>query len=304
MGQNLIALADELGLRFPGARPIAPVKVLGSGFEGFVIETASGIMFKVARGPEARERLELECSLLREVATRLPVRVPVPQWQAFDLAGAPHGIVGYRKLEGAPLDAAPLTGGRARTLGVQIGGFLAALHAVKPTELEAALPTFDPHRLLKPALVAATRDALAPHATEDELLALDNWFARARERFSCDSDRFVLTHGDLWYENLLAAPGPRLTGVLDWSNSALSHRSRDFAPLIYTGSEFLDAVAHAYAEATGHEPGELLAQAPAFLTLRELLGLQWAQKHDSGEVPDAIGKVISLLRRGLLQEAP
>src|SRR5919198_5823523 len=303
MGQNLMTLADELGLRFPDARPIAPVKVLGSGFESRVIETPSGIVFKVARGPEARERLELECSLLREAATRLPVRVPVPQWQAFDLASAPHGIVGYKKLEGAPLDAAPLTGGRARTLGVQIGGFLAALHAVKPTELEAALPTFDPHRLLEPSLVAATRDALAPHATEDELLALDNWFARARERFSCDSDRFVLTHGDLWYENLLAAPGPRLTGVLDWSNAALSHRARDFGPLIYKGSEFLDAVARAYAGATGHEPEDLLAQAPAFLTLRELLGLQWAQKHDSREVPDAIEKVISLLRGGLLQEA-
>jgi aminoglycoside phosphotransferase (APT) family kinase protein len=296
---DLTALAAELAVRFPEAQPVAPLKVLGSGFGSLVLETSGGVVFKVARSRLVSERFDWEASLLREIAALVPVRVPEPRWRAASVPGAPYGIVGYEKLPGAPLAAVPLTGEPARTLGVQIGRFLAALHALRPSELATALPTFDPNVLLTPVFVADARDLLRTHVTTAELRLLDESFERLRRVGADDGDSFVLTHGDLWYENLLVSSGSRLSGVLDWSSAGRSHRARDFAPLTYNGPEFLEAVARAYAEVSGCDAAELLTQVPPILVLRELLGLQWAQEHDNGEVTDATGKVVALLRSSI-----
>jgi aminoglycoside phosphotransferase (APT) family kinase protein len=300
---DLTALATELACRFPDTQPVAPLNVLGSGFGSLVLETSSGVVFKVARSRLVSERFDWEASLLRDIAALMPVGVPEPQWRASKLVGAPYGIVGYKKLAGAPLAAVPLTGKRGRTLGVQVGRFLAALHALQLSELATVLPIFDPNDVLTPTFLTEARDLLRTQLTDDELGLLDGLFARLRHVGSTDGDSFVLTHGDLWYENLLVASGSRLSGVLDWSSAARSHRARDFAPLTYNGREYLEAAAHSYAEVSGCDAAELLTQVPPILLLRELLGLQWAQQRDSVEVPDATVKVAALLRSTILRDA-
>lgn len=234
--------------------------------------------------------------MLAELAESLPLALPVPQWQAFDLASAPHGISGHRKLPGAPLDSELLTGARARGIAGQIAEFLVALHEFQPTELTASLPVLDPQQALTADFCASARAALELQPTKDEVRALDAWFADAPAAFR-SSDPRVITHGDLWYENLLVQAGSRVTGVLDWSAVALSEPARDLAPLTYNGIDFLAATSRAYAEATRQDAEELRARAGEFLLLRELTGLVWAAHHDAGELPDAVGKVVSLLRR-------
>ncbi len=96
MDANLTRLASDLSVRFPDARPIAPVRVVGSGFESLVIESASGVVFRIARDADTAARFSLERLLLEELAPRLPVSVPSPRWQTSGLLDAPHGVTGTR----------------------------------------------------------------------------------------------------------------------------------------------------------------------------------------------------------------
>lgn len=296
MELDLGKLVHELAARFPEVRPIAPLEVLGSGFGNLVLETASGVVFRIARDSATGARFRLEQALLTELADRLRVALPVPQWQAFDLSAAPHGASGHRKLRGAPLDSAPLAGARARRLGGQIAELLVAVHRIRPTELATPLPTLEPGRVLTDDFTASVRAALVLDATDEDIRALDEWLAKAPQALAV-SGRPVLTHGDLWYENLLVEAGPRLTGVLDWSAAAFSEPARDLAPLAYNGEKLVAATAGAYAVATGGDAEELRARAADFLLLRELLGLYQAARHDPAELADAKEKVLSLLRR-------
>lgn len=293
--QELQTLADDLGGRFPEVRPIAPLTLVGSGFESVVIETASGVVFKVARDPQTGSSFRFERALLNELATSLPVALPAPQWQAFDLPSAPYGVSGYRKLSGTPLEAEQLTGARAQALSKEIAGFLVALHRVRPADLDMPIPRSDPRLLLTQEFCGSVRSILSSHATRAERRVLVDWFVRAPRELS-SSRPPVVTHGDLWYENLLVEPGPRLSGVLDWSGVALSEPARDIAPLTYNGAELLTATIDVYADATGQDATELRTKAHAFLLLRELIGLHWAERNDQSELPDAINKVLQLLQ--------
>jgi hypothetical protein len=296
MEPDLQTLANDLAPRFPELEPVAPLTVLGSGFGNLVVETASGVVFRVARDPATGARFRVEWTLLRELSGSLPLALPVPQWQAFDLPIAPHGISGYRKLPGDPLDGTRLSGVRARALAEQVAEFLVALHGFQPSGLATVLPRFDARQHLTHEFHASVRTALAPHVAQRELRALENWFAAAPTRLG-SSGQSVITHGDLWFENLLVQPGPRLSAVLDWSAVALSEPARDLAPLTYNGEEFLAATTRAYAETTGRDAEALSSQVGAFLMLRELIGLDWAERQDVSELPDSIGKVVSLLQK-------
>jgi aminoglycoside phosphotransferase (APT) family kinase protein len=296
MGPDLETLANELAPRFPEVQPVAPLTVLGSGFGNLVVETASGVVFRVARDETTGERFRLERSLLTELARSLRLALPVPKWQAFDLSSAPHGISGHRKLGGNPLAGTQLSGAPAQALAEQIAEFLFDLHGVQPTGLDTPLRIVSPQQRLTSEFHTCVRAALVPHVAGDELRVLDTWFADASAQLGV-SGQLVVTHGDLWFENLLVQPGPRLSGVLDWSAVALSVPARDLAPLTYNGDEFLAGTSRAYAEATGRDAEELKAQAGMFLLLRELTGLRWAELHHPSELPDAVGKVVALLRQ-------
>jgi aminoglycoside phosphotransferase (APT) family kinase protein len=122
---------------------------------------------------------------------------------------------------------------------------------------------------------------VSSRASSQELDALDRWLIRAPTLFP--SDPWVLSHGDLWYENVLVSGSFRLVGILDWGSASVAHPARDFAALRYNGETYL-------ADAT-----KLYVQSSAFLMLRELTGLRWATEHCPEEVPDALATVITLL---------
>jgi aminoglycoside phosphotransferase (APT) family kinase protein len=162
-----------------------------------------------------------EAALLRLVARRIGLAVPEPRF-----ADPVRGVLAYGLLPGRPLlGRTPPTGAAA-----QLGHMLAKLHAVDPGEVGDLAPVepAEPADWLRDldgpaALLRVVRAAPPPAATEQ-----------------------VLAHADLGAEHLLAVEG-RLTGVIDWSDAAVTDPALDFARLYRDfGPAFLDAALNAY----------------------------------------------------------
>jgi aminoglycoside phosphotransferase (APT) family kinase protein len=105
---------------------------------------------------------------------------------------------------------------------------LAELHAIDPTPVDVPVEAADP------------REWLADLAGPPELLRVLH--ADPPPTFT----ESVLAHADLGAEHLLAADG-LLTGVIDWSDAAVTDPALDFARLYRDfGPTFLDEALDAY----------------------------------------------------------
>ena len=178
-----------------------------------------------------------EAALLRLLAGALPCPVPVPE-----LVDEVEGVLGHRWLPGEPLLGRPAPPGLAATLGL----VLRQLHDVDVTGLsDLGLPE--------------DGDDLSVFA--DDLAGPEHLVATVRRTVPRPGPHRVLVHGDLGAEHLLVADG-RLSGVLDWSDAAVSDPAVDFARLLRDfGPAFLDEVAAAY----GGPPDEGFADRVLFV---------------------------------------
>jgi aminoglycoside phosphotransferase (APT) family kinase protein len=106
----------------------------------------------------------------------------------------------------------------------------------------------------------------------------------------------MVTHGDLWWANVLVDDsGSRLTAVLDWELAAIADPARDFAGLGYLGQDFLDLALSAYEQTTGMSDGEgakLRHRSRKVLQVREFYGVRHASRFpQQREMADALSKV-------------
>jgi aminoglycoside phosphotransferase (APT) family kinase protein len=189
-----------------------PVTVLGAGLDhhAFLVgDLVVRVGADVAR----------EAALLRLVGAHLTIPVPRPRF-----ADPARGVLAYPLLPGRSLlGRAPPAGAAA-----QLGRALAELHAIDPTPVAISVEAADPREWLAdltgpPKLLRVLRADPPPMSTER-----------------------VLAHADLGAEHLLAADG-RLTGVIDWSDAAVTDPALDFARLYRDfGPTFLDEALRAY----------------------------------------------------------
>ena len=103
----------------------------------------------------------------------------------------------------------------------------------------------------------------------------------------------VLTHGDLWYENLLVDEGLRtLTGVLDFEDAGVGDPAQDFAILRHLGTTFTGQVIAAARAAGGRFDPGFAHRLDRLWELREFDGLAFALEIGAeAETDDAIRKL-------------
>lgn len=200
-------------LRRHGLGRLAPPVPLGSGLD-HVVFRAGDLAVRVGRGAEVAR----ESELLRVVAAAdLGVAVPHPVLLDPDLV-----VLAYPLLPGAPLLGQPPPRRGAATLGRT----LQRLHQVDVATVADLVP-----REVDPG-VEWLADLRGP------VEHLDVLFASVPE----PSERQVLCHNDLGAEHLLAQDGG-LTGIIDWSDAALTDPAVDFARLLRDfGPRFLHEV--------------------------------------------------------------
>jgi aminoglycoside phosphotransferase (APT) family kinase protein len=162
-----------------------------------------------------------EARLLEIVATRVPVPIPRPLFADVDA-----GVLGYERIPGEPLLGRSAPAGTAGRLG----GFLRDLHAIDPGTVAGLVPT----EVADPGLWLDGLEGPAP---------LTRLLDATRPR---PSSQRVLAHADLGAEHILAQDG-ELTGIIDWSDAALTDPALDFARLYRDfGPNFLEEVLQAY----------------------------------------------------------
>jgi aminoglycoside phosphotransferase (APT) family kinase protein len=240
MGPAVAASARQraraaIGEHAPAYRNL-PVAVLGAGLDHHAFRVGDLVVRVGAPGAEAIREAALLCLL----GDRLSLPVPRPRFSD------PRGVLAYPLLPGRPLlGRTPPTGAAA-----QLGRTLAQLHAIDPavvdvdglTELTgpAELHAVDPTPVDIPVEAADPQEWLTDLTGPPELLRVLHADPPpvATER--------VLAHADLGAEHLLAADG-RLTGVIDWSDAAVTDPALDFARLYRDfGPTFLDEALRAY----------------------------------------------------------
>jgi hypothetical protein len=168
-----------------------------------------------------------EGALLDHVRPRVTLAVPEPLY-------ARGGVMIYPWLPGSPLLGRELPPGGAAALG----GFIRQLHDI-PLGLVGGLV---PHDLADPA---------------DWLVGLSGapeWLASIRADLPPAAASFVFCHADLGAEHILA-DGETITGVIDWSDAAITDPALDFARIYRDfGPLALDAALDAYGGLPGAFP--------------------------------------------------
>jgi len=272
--------SDELAARLQTQFPVlevAPLTLLAEGFGSTVVETADGVVLRIARHARAAKGHAREARLLPQLQGRLPAAIPNPRWRIDPGDSFPFGVIGYRKLPGetlAPDDA-------DETVAGDVAEFIAQLHAIADVDAPAYLA--DPLQELHDA----TTDILRRTLSGDELERITSWWdeLRADERFRMFEPR--LRHGDLWYENLLVADG-RLVGVIDWGTAEYGDPAEDFDALRHISDEFADAVLASYP----HADPDLRYRIERHWQVRELWGVFLARElGDEDELADAVRKL-------------
>ena len=193
-----------------------PLHRLGHGLDNVAFGSA-GLVLRVADGRDVRR----EAGLLELLAPRLPIAIPVPVF-----ADKAAGVLGYRPLPGRPLlGRAPAPGTAAL-----LGRFLRDLHAVDPAAVDDFLE----------------RDDADPAEWLDDLEGPEAYLRVVRSTVPPRSPRRVVAHADLGAEHLLD-DGSGVTGVIDWSDAAVTDPALDFARLYRDfGPSFLDETLLAY----------------------------------------------------------
>jgi aminoglycoside phosphotransferase (APT) family kinase protein len=210
--------------------PAHDVELLGAGTDSAAYRVDGEWVVRFPVEPDARSALRMELSLLPELARRLPVAVPCPEY-----VGERDGQLvfsAYRALEGRPLSDAALSSlpAAARTRALdELAALLDAIHGFPVEYAQAAGVSFE---LCKGAYHSA-QENLESHLSG--MLDAGELAAIASQRCGFENARprpftSVLLHSDIKPAHLLHDPSNgALTGLLDWGDVSLGHGDFDLA---------------------------------------------------------------------------
>lgn len=209
------ALVERL---FPDLE-IRTFEPIGEGWTSHTFDVNGEWIVQLPRDEYAAGRLRMQATLLPQLAREVSALVPVPELVAED----PPAIA-YRRLEGAPADAA--------TDGLwpeRLGRFLYDLHSVPPELVGMRATTPAAVRDAERAAWTDLRAGVAPHVPAEDSASLDGLLASLLGGDDLWAFAPVLTHGDLGPEHVLVDARGDLVGVIDWEEAGIGDPVADFA---------------------------------------------------------------------------
>src|SRR5215217_8559581 len=128
---DLLAVAAQLQASFPDASIDTPLSVLGEGFGSTVVETANGIVFRIAKHTDASQGHRREGTVLAVIQRHVcGLRVPQVRYYLDESDAFPYGVIGYDKLPGHPLQPEDINDEHRIRIAGQVAEFISQLHSV------------------------------------------------------------------------------------------------------------------------------------------------------------------------------
>lgn len=269
---DLSLLGEKLHRHFPHFPNLLPLKKLGEGFGSLVVESSSGIVFRVAKNEIAQHNHRKEAKMLPLLRDKIALKLPFPEYGVETDEDFPFGLIGYQKIEGTVLSPGDVTPNNVQALAAQTAHFLYQLHHL-PTLPD--LPIIMPDTSHLARLKVAVDPFLRSHLTEGEYARLNHWWDESMQFWQTNQPPIRLIHGDAWYENFVVDTDRNIVGVLDFEGLAMGDPAVDFVPQQYISVEFAQAVIGKYARLGGDFGQNLEERMKRLAGLRELGGLEY-----------------------------
>lgn len=243
-------VAAILRLQFPDVSP-STVAYLGEGCDSTVFEVNEQWVFRFPKRADVAQQLAIESRILPALAEQSPLPIPVFCFHGQPSEAFPYHFVGYRKLPGVPAIRVDPRVMPCEKWAPAMGRFLSWLHRFPVGEAaRLGVPRQDVMALIEEVRTDALDDfELLAQVTE--AAPLEKWHAYFEKGYQ-PSERTrsapVVVHRDLAAEHVLCDPERQeLTGVIDWSEIAISDPSIDLAGLFHWGGQpCIDALCSAY----------------------------------------------------------
>ena len=300
--QDLDQIGAAIETAFPKLARVRPIQWIAEGSSSNVVETDSGLVFRIAKTTASRDSYQWEAHLLPEIAGQIDFSLPDPRWHVSDASSGNPCMIGYRKLPGQPIVRRQLNLLDSKVLHRDLCRFMCQLHACELTKATADIaPLYHAEResLIKIGDVVLPRLERALSSCEFEVARL--WLeSMLDDRRMQDFDR-KLIHGDLFYGNVLVdTTTSQITGVIDFENASLGDPAQDIAVQYHLGHEFGVKAMRSYLRATGEpETADFEYRVRQLRILREFSGMRhFLETDDDAEFSCCVAK----LRQGPLFE--
>jgi aminoglycoside phosphotransferase (APT) family kinase protein len=240
-----------------------PVRELGHGLDNAAF-LAGDLVLRVADERGVRR----EARFLAVVGKRVSVPVPVPCFADDDA-----GVLAYPRMPGVPLLGRDPGPGLARPLG----RFLRELHAIDPATVDGLVPIEDAD----------------PGEWLQDLDGPPDLVAFVRAHVPAPGRRRVVAHADLGAEHILERDGA-VTGVIDWSDAAVTDPALDFARVLRDfGPAFLAQALDAYGGLDGAD--EAMSRIVFFARCAALEDLVFGREDGRGRYGQAAQRSLAWL---------
>ena len=214
---------------------VRTVTVLGAGLENVAYDVNGELVVRISIAPDA-ERAALilrETEILRRLAPIATLPIPHPLF-----VDAAAGAFAYRRLPGTSLLDAP---DRADAVdAAEVGAFLACLHTATGMTGIAPRDTFPTSEWLSDAQAQFAQISASMSRHEQRIV---EQFLSVAPPPPVDLAREVFSHNDFGAEHLLVNDAGRISGVLDWSDAAMTDPAydwglvwRDLGPRLFAGA--------------------------------------------------------------------
>ncbi|WP_106401706.1 phosphotransferase family protein [Actinocorallia populi] len=265
-------------------RRVRSVVRLGEGQDNVAYEVDGELIVRFGKEPDPKERaarVDADLRLLRAVAEISPVPVPVPLFAVAD-----RGCLAYSRLPGLPLIDLPARerAVHAGPVAVVLGGFLTALHRVPTGAMSGLAGVDDQPKELWLCEAGDTYAAVADHVPEAHRAAVEAFLAAPPPD---DGHPAAFSHNDLGIEHVLVDPATwEVTGVIDWSDAAITDPAHDFG-LLYRdlGPDLLDLALRNYRN-DAQDPEEFRTRAVFYARCAALEDLAYGIEPGHGKYLD------------------
>lgn len=229
-------LAQSLiNLQFPALDP-KKMKLLGVGWDNTAYLVDDAFVFRFPRRQVAVPLLQNEILFLSEIAHKLPLPVPFPEWKGVPSELFPWPFMGYRHLPGMTAGEVCLRDAERKKMAAPLGKFLSVLHSLTPPKKLSVGE--NSARIDSEKLIPKIQDYL-------EELKLDKNLYKGlldmKEPYR-KPDMKCVVHGDFYFKHLLVNEKHELTGVIDWGDMHLGDPAIDLSIAHY----FLPPESHSF----------------------------------------------------------